>query len=183
MVNRLQLRGPVEVVREVFDRVETDASTFSGAWHRAAHLWEPRDQPRRVTDAGLGSVPGEGADHPEPTTARLFAGILWWCCSAVLLLLGCRPDTAELDGRIVPVFRQIDQDWDDNASCAPPPYKIEGELYEWMCQAVRHERIGEVAGLAEGGDFDIVRRKMGSGLLAGRQTGELERVPTWRASG
>ncbi len=108
----------------------------------------------------------------EPlTSVTTVRGVLWWCCSAVLLLLACRPDTAELDGKIVPALRQIDQACGDNASCAPPPYKIEGELYQWVCQAVPPERIGEVAGLAEGGDFDVVRRTRDSAMLAGRRTG------------
>ena len=49
------------------------------------------------------------------------------------------------------MFSQIEQDCDDNASCAPSPYKIEGDLYDWICQAVPPERIGEVAGLARAG--------------------------------
>ncbi len=71
------------------------------------------------------------------------------------------------------MFRQVEETCDDTGtgSCSPAPYKIGDELYEWICKAVPVEQLGDVVGLAEGGDFDIVKGRGDSDLLAARRTG------------
>lgn len=91
---------------------------------------------------------------------------------AMVVVTSCggakRPQTAEIEGKTVPVVRRAESECDDTGACAPPPYEFRGSLYQVRCDVVPPDRLADVVGVGEGPDISTIRGTADGGLAARR---------------